>query len=139
MHPAFNKVKTNLLSGRVVNIESLHITETYGGLLEGYPTSEMNEEIIEESQTMMADCWGSRRTHVISPTLFRHESGRLFLPPWLCLVWLSCGEPIKSAFTGSELVVIWFAHDVHSIPIEPMVNAAVQRLDWESLAADFDF
>lgn len=139
MHPAFNKVSTKLISGRLVNIESLHITETYGGLLEGYPNSEINEEVIENAQTMMADCWGSRRTHIVSPTFFRHESGHLFLPPWLCLAWLSCAEPINSEFMGSELVVIWFVHDVHSMPIEQMVNGAVQRLDWESLAADFDY
>jgi hypothetical protein len=40
---------------------------------------------------------------------------------------------------GSELVVIWFAHDVSSMPVVDLVEAAVKRLDWESLAADFDY
>lgn len=76
---------------------------------------------------------------MIWPIFFGHESGHLFLPPWLCLAWLTCLEPVNPEFMGSELVVIWFTHDVSSMPIGDLVEAAVKGLDWESLAADFDY
>lgn len=138
MHPAFNKVSFQLKSGREVTIEGAHITATYSGLLEGYPDKKLNFEILENTKTLMTDCWGSRPTHIV-PTTYLEKSGAEFLPPWLCLTWLTSLSPIGSDSTGSELVVVWFVYDAYSVPLVKLISDAVMDLDWESLAGDFDF
>lgn len=135
----FKYKSIKLDSGRMVHIDNLHITETYGGMLKGPPNARINGEIMEKARTMMKPRWGWRQTHMIWPIFFGDESGHLLLPPWLCLAWLICRDPVNPEFMGSELVVIWFAHDVSSMPIVDLVAAAVKGLDWESLAADFDY
>jgi hypothetical protein len=137
MHPAFNKVSFQLKTGRKVSVESAHIQETYGGLLEGYPTEELNLETLENAKSMMRGCWGPRPTHIIPATLLL-EHGAEFLPPWLCMVWLTSLTPIDKDSMGSELVVIWFVPDACSVPLLQLISTAVMELDWESLASDFD-
>lgn len=138
MHPAFNATSVQLVSGREVRVEGIHITETYSGLLEGYPDEELNTETLANARTLMNGCWGARRTHMIAPT-YSQDSGHTFLPPWLCIAWLSSPDPIDPSFMGSEMVVIWFAHDACSMPIKQMIHEAAKDLDWESLAEDFDY
>lgn len=53
MPPDFKRKSIELVSGRVVHIDNLHITETYGGMLEGHPNSKVNGEIMERARTMM--------------------------------------------------------------------------------------
>lgn len=138
MHPAFNKVSLQLKSGRDVSIEGCHITETYSGLLEGYPDEKLNFKTLENAKTLMTACWGSRPTYIV-PTTYLQKSGAEFLPPWLCLTWLTSLSPIDSDFTGSELVVVWFIQDAYSVPLVKLISDAVMDLDWDSLAGDFDF
>ena len=138
MHSAQKKLSFHLKSGHELCVDSFHMTLTYGGLLEGYPSTALNKETLDNAQNMMSGLWGTRKTHTIEPSI-RQEAGHPFLPSWVCIAWLTCSEPINPAFMGSELVVLWFADDVHSLPLVQLVSDAVGDLDWSSLAQDFDW
>lgn len=128
MHPAFNALSIHLESGHELSVDSIHITQTYGGLLEGYPNEALNNETLESAKKLMEGCWGARKMHTIHPPV-RQEAGHPFLPPWLCMAWLTCLDPINSDFMGSELVIIWFAHDVQTQPLAQQISNAVRFLD----------
>lgn len=131
-------VSIQLNCGRCATIEGFHISTTYGGLLEGSPTSELNLEIIEHAKKSPSEYWGSdRATYLTPPTRSQHINSE-YLPPYVCTAWLTSPTPIDSNFMGSELVFIWFVHDAYSKPPSELLCDAVKHLNWEAVAKDFD-
>jgi len=47
-----------LNSGRVVQLDDLHIALTYAGLLEGIPDAEYNERLVQQAIRAMVPIWG---------------------------------------------------------------------------------
>lgn len=127
-----------LASDNSISLDSLYIERTYAGLLEGFPTSEMNARILADAASKMTPLWGARATHVIPPVTIQIR-GRTIFPELMYFAWLSSNTPIKPEFMGSELVVVWFASERVDVPISTIVSEALRDLPWARLAQDFDW
>ena len=125
-------------SGRRVSVEGFYWHRTYAGLLEGYPTEEMNTRLQTSAVERTKQLWGERATFLMPPSIST-EKGYPSLPPVECWVWLSHHAPITEAGDGSELVVVWYREDCDSDSVVSIVSKAVRGLDWNSLASDFKY
>jgi hypothetical protein len=125
--------------GRQVSLDAFNYSRTYAGLLMGRPNAEMNAQIIEQAITEREESWGKRAIHLIPPIIDLRDPEHPILPPVLLRAWLTCYQPVNSAFMGSELVVVWFADECHAESVAEVVFRAVRALPWVRLAADFDW
>jgi len=130
-----------LASGRRVRLDSLYITRTYAGLLEGVPDDQYNLRQIERAARALIPVWGERATYVIPPQIRAvTEVGRTYnrLPELIYCAWLT-SEPIKPQWCASELVTVWFGPPEADIPVLQLVVGAVGGVPWEQVAKDFDY
>jgi hypothetical protein len=142
-------VRVTLVSGRDIELTSLEIVPTYGGMLEGYPCARVNDRLLARLATRSGPAGISRPVHVITPPRSYPEPGsrRLALGPVEQLPAVYCrasfrsdriDEKLDDALRWSELTVVWFQDDLAS-PVADFVAAAVSDLPWEELAEDFEF
>ena len=137
--------------GREVRIDAFYVTRTYGGVLEGFPTKDLNDRLIESTKETLAALWGEKRKiHVVEPRRTKpHLSGLELkfgqsregeerLPAESCMAWLSSASIGKDA-CGSHAFIIWWegcAGDSMSIPAR--VQEGILGRKWEEIAEDYD-
>lgn len=135
------------LTGRELELRELSQTLTYGGLLEGLPTRKRNQKYLEH---VIARHRTAQQPPVflLTPveTAIQLESGETYpfgdpatLARITC-VGLFRSKPVGSAdpiLNRSELRVIWLQNEF-ALPIESSVLDELSKLDWESLAANFE-
>jgi hypothetical protein len=135
-----------LPSGRRLYLKNLRQYLTYGGLLEGLPTVEMNQRIIESLIHDNRDKRHGCDPYLIQPTERPIEIGRKYpfgtpssLPGVVCIGWFDSHKPARSPTSDmSSLVVIWFQEDF-AFPIDQEVLTSLLGIDWEKHAADGDY
>lgn len=110
-------------------VDSLHVTRTYGGCLEGHPS---RESVFAVAHSGVGKMWGIRPTLLMEPV----EVVKGELPPWVWSVWLT-DDPINEEWCGSELVVVWFSDQPPGSPVD--WNALRRSIDWKQHARDFDY
>lgn len=151
--PAYHlHCKLTLNTGREIMLTALRQGQTYAGLIEGLPNSEMNDRRIRAS---LADaqswCLEGATPLLIAPTrrdflrvpgdMASSGSGRR-IPEWLPMV--SSIARFQSApardeqMDGSTLTVVWFQAEFGP-PVEPEIVSAIASLDWEAHASDFEW
>ncbi len=136
--------------GHAVDVDAIYASETYGGMLEGLPTAELNERLATTRvQETVAKLWGDgRHVHVIPPKVayLRVERGMALasreptanpkLPPVRVVAWLSSWKPVRDPDEhGSHAFVAWFQDDGDVSPAR--VQGALAGLDWRAVARDF--
>ncbi len=136
-----------LQSGRTIYLRSLRQQVTYGGLLEGFPTRQMNQDIIEGilSSERRRDAGDP---YLIPPVQRPLEYPRarpypfgepVALPPVSCVARFTSLEPARDkAMDGSELVVVWFQGEF-ALPVDRQVVQQLLAIDWNQHAFDFDY
>jgi hypothetical protein len=124
--------------GRSVSVDSFFYTSAYGGLMEGRPNRQLNEQLVEEIKKLMMRLWLTK-THVIPPQFSESDSDHPILPPIAFGACLRCNDPIDSRYMGSHLVVVWFGYECDSLPPSEVVKKGVHAVAWEKLAQDFDW
>jgi len=142
--------RISLSSGRSVELTSLTISSTYGGLLEGYPNARMNDALVARLGRRRELACSSQPAHVIAPPRLRPDpaqgSGQMpfgpveTLPPVYCEGSFRSGpvdDEIDPVLYVSWLVVVWF-QEVLARPVADFAAAAVRGLAWEALAEDIE-
>lgn len=148
------------LADRTITIDSFYVTRTYGGMLEGIPTSDLNTTLIESAKKKIAKLWGERKVHVLTPTVkpmprpqgypevaFRHGEPEM-LPKFQCHAWLDSTALTKEGH-GSQIVLVWWVDQVESFSIQPsggskpatipeLVEEALRGVKWENVAEDYE-
>ncbi len=135
-----NGIATLAVGGRTVVVEQVVIGVTYGGVLEGAPTPELDAILRSNFRASVRQRWGSRATHVVEPeTVEIAFPARVLrrMPSMACAAWLS-SDPVRNAGAASELVLIWWT-EVADLPIGQLVERALAGGAWEEVAADFDY
>ncbi len=134
-----------LVTGREIAIARIYQFRTYEGLIEGLPTKERNAKripyICNEAQAL----WNVK-VHLVEPTEVPIEySGKYpfgtpsSLPGTVCFGRFSSLRPARdTSMDGSELTIVWFQNDF-AFPIDESVLLAIQTLDWESIAVDYQY
>ncbi len=134
-----------LQSGRSIRLQSLRQWETYAGLLEGLPTEQLNQGIVERILTDERERSPLGEPYLIPPrqTPIDHADEYPFgtpaaLPEISCVANFESPEPARDPLQDySVLTVIWFQDDF-AFPIDPQVLEQIRALDWEQLAQDFE-
>jgi hypothetical protein len=140
--------RISLASGRSIELTSLEISSTYGGLLEGYPNSRMNDVLVERLGRRRESPYRSPPVYVITPSRTRPDHGQRatrmpfgpveMLPPMYCEGSFRSGpidDGLDSVLHESWLVVVWFQDDL-ARPVADFTAVAVRELAWEELAED---
>jgi uncharacterized protein (TIGR02996 family) len=137
-----------LRSGRRVSLRSLRQFRIYEGLLEGLPTTRMNQQIIERLMAEERDRLAGEEPYLIraveKPIDYARERPYPFgqpaeLPPIGCVGRFHSFQPARSPQRDcSELVVIWF-QSVFALPVDPLVCEQLLVIDWDRHANDFDY
>jgi hypothetical protein len=159
MSPEYNaayhlRCQIVLRSGRRLTLQSLDQRMTYAGWLEGVPSREWNDRIIEaplkeagdgtEDEARPALIAPARRDYLRKPgDMTGHRAMGGQVPEWLpmvtCVAVLRATAPARDpSKDGSTLTVVWF-QDEYALPIDESVLQQLQSIDWEQSAADFEF
>lgn len=139
--------RVELGSGREVSLSELHLTSTYGGLIEGYPCKRVNDHIVSGLAVRAGRIFPGGPVHVIEPVPDEPEvdpSERWpFGPPqWLPAV--TCfgsfssspvNPGIDSVLHYSRLVVVWFQAEATVMDAQ-QISPAVRDLHWDDWAED---
>ncbi len=133
-----------MISAKDIRIEAIHISRTYGGVLEGLPTT---EDTTRHARELAKKMWGERATMLIPPATTKLERPPRLpahmkyplerCPSWTIIAWLN-GPAMDKANDGSELVVIWFEEDItYQIPGALLHDFGCGS--WERYAKDWQF
>ena len=139
-----------LSCGRNVRVRFFSLTDTYGGLLAGSPTRELNRQIIERAKAQAAQANESSPVHVIPPkTVMRTHAAVQF--PVRCsaaddilvvrsrrirypeLPAVTCTALLED-IGDSLLTVVWFRGDCSGKAIRTVIESAVRDLPWNELS-----
>lgn len=132
-----------LHQGRVVSLRSLNQWSVYADLLEGLPTRERNDALIqrllkeEQAHSGHAPLLIVPHQEPISISR-RYPFGEpAKLPPVVCVARLHSPEPTTpgSSKDLSRLTVIWFQNR-YAFPISAVAEDALRNIDWAGLAED---
>jgi hypothetical protein len=142
--------RINLASGRSVELISLTISSTYGGLLEGYPNARMNDALIARLGRRREFTDSSQPARVITPPRSRsgpdQGSARMPFGPVETLPSVYCEGSFRSGPVDGELdpvlheswlMIVWFQEDL-ARPVADFAAAAVYELAWDDLAEDIE-
>jgi uncharacterized protein (TIGR02996 family) len=139
-----------LASGRWIYLNSLRQERVYAGLLEGLPTRDLNQGIIDRLVE------GERRAHPhdeLPPLLLtpeqrpiKHSKREYYpfgepaqLPEFSCVGHFISHSPARNmGMMMSTLTVIWF-QDEFAPPIGPDVWPQFRAIDWDQHAEDGDY
>lgn len=138
-----SRIEIQVLGGPSIELRALNQSLTYGGLLEGIPTVEMNHEL-----RLAALGAGRSFAHaeplLIPPAETPIQMSRPYplgvpskMPAVQCIGrWQGPLETRGDEVGWTKLTIIWYQED-WAMPIAPEVAAQIQALDW-SRHAIFD-
>ncbi len=109
-----------------MNIDSYHVTQTYGGCLEGPPDVEKMLSIMKNRAVRL---FGERKTKILDYTVTANGNYSM-LPRWTQITWLD--GPALGSGDGGQLVVINFTNS-------PDYESVVDKIDWALDAEDFEY
>ena len=125
-----------VLGGIEVRLDALDQRRTYGGLIEGLPTSRMNQQRIHRLAQTFPDA------HIAPVTETPIDVGRPYpfgtpssLPAIQCVGNFEgpgLSDPVEFR---SQLTIIWF-QDAWAMPFAPWFIAYLAELDWRGLAGE---
>jgi hypothetical protein len=141
---AGQKYQFELLSGRTIILTALDQHLTYGGLLAGHPSREMNRRIMDGLVRRHSGPMGRSIPVVLEPIetpVEKHSdpewSTAANLPSITCVARFMSGVlPRDEEGIASMLSVIWF-QDEFAFPIDPVVRVELAAIDWEAHAASY--
>jgi hypothetical protein len=137
----------DLQSGRRVTLQALQQSMTYGGWMEGVPSAEWNDRMVEaavrQAGTKALLIPPVRRDYLRTPgDMEGHTSLRGRVPEWLpmvtCFGRFQDTRPVRDPSKHlSVLVVVWL-QDEFAMPIDAGVLEQLRAVDWEQAAEDVE-
>ena len=140
-------MRLTLPDGPWIELEILYQCHIYSGLLVGYPTASLNQEIIRHELEKKRKETGTepylvppRETlRTFPPPTSRSLGEPVSLPEILCIGhWRSLTPARRPDHDSSWLVVLWF-QDEFAFPIDPQVLEHLTGIDWNRLAVDGEY
>ncbi|MFF8096513.1 hypothetical protein [Streptomyces sp. NPDC016675] len=144
--PALSLTRVVLSSGRSVDLAELHLTSTYGGLLEGYPCGPVNDLRIRELVHTAERMSPTTPVHLVPPPREYPDQYAGALGPVEVLPRVACVGRFSSAALDpandpflhrSALTVVWF-QSTSRVPSARDTEPALREVDWAGLARDYE-
>ncbi|MCX2185102.1 hypothetical protein KV205_32020 [Streptomyces sp. SKN60] len=133
-----------LTSGRSIELTELRMSETYGGMLEGYPCKRVNDRRVDWFQRLAERAYSSLPVHLVEPSReYPDDSvgGGAFGPvevlPGVACIGVFDSAALDRAMDGSSLVVVWFQPEP-VVPAGEDADLALRGIRWEELAQDYE-
>ncbi|SHM27727.1 hypothetical protein [Cryptosporangium aurantiacum] len=134
-----------VLGGRTIRLTSVELSRTYGGLIEGYPNSRLNDAHLQRARGRLETRYPRTPTYVLEPARTLHPErnfsrGR----PWEELPAVECrgfftsttiGPPGEYGLGMSCLAVAWW-QDHDGAIFSDSARPAFATLDWKAHAED---
>ena len=130
-------ISFDLNNGRNVYVDALYYDRTYSGLLEGKPTKQVNDAILEDLEHRVGRIWSDRRHHIIPPVIDDTDPEHPQLPPVIISVMLTSFKPVKNEADSSLLVVSFFCDEITDKPLPKIIYENIRTISWDDLAEDF--
>lgn len=142
-----------LATGRSLKLYRLDQTMTYAGMIEGLPSEQLNDDLIEWSLKSAQKASPNHPPYLIKPvkrSFIRtpgdcdHARERFsgpaeFLPNVRCIgAFSSQGAARDKTKPMSLLTVVWF-QDEYGLPTNPELLEQLRMIDWDNLAEDGDY
>lgn len=132
-----------------IYLDTLHQTRTYAGLLEGVPTQEMNQRLLQDAIRTATVMFKPAPPFLIPAvqTPIDMGSGRKYpfgtpmaLPPIRCIATFNSYFPTREGegADASTMTLIWYQQEF-AMPIDPKVREAIRAIDWLKEATDFEW
>lgn len=119
--------------GRSVYLDSLRYSPTYTGNLIGKPNKKRNDRITARACTNTIG-----PAHLVIPTVDETDPDRPMLPPVEMVAEIWCNDPIGDGM-GSHAAIVWYRDIWDNQSLVDVVLDGIRRIDWDSVAADFDW
>lgn len=140
-----NRQEIQLNSGHSIHLIRIDQWETYGGLLEGVPTKELNERIINRTIEGAKRQWHFA-PYLIQPleTPIKMDRDYPFgtpasIPDIICVTKFDCFDTVQDKnMDASTLSIIWFQAEF-AFPIDEKVQTQIQSIDWNQYASDYQY
>ncbi|WP_405008068.1 hypothetical protein OHV13_31885 [Kitasatospora purpeofusca] len=138
--------KIHLSSGRSIELSTVRLSSTYGGLLEGYPFRRINDRKLERALADARDAAPLVPAHLVTPVRDLPDVPAGPFGPVEVLPAVTCVgrftsrpvDPDRDAVSYySALTLVWF-QDTPVLPTEEDTDTALRDLRWEDLAEDFE-
>lgn len=129
-------MEIKLATGKIVIVDSLIMTSTYGGVLIGKPNKTMNDEII--SFITHSNDWGNRKVFLKKSNNY---SSKDVLKPIAYKV-LLLSQPIPNGSKtadASSIVLVWFGDADVSKSINEVIIEGVGKFDWDKYAENINY
>ncbi|MFJ8431081.1 hypothetical protein ACIQ9P_07245 [Kitasatospora sp. NPDC094019] len=135
-----------LSSGRSIELSTVRLSSTYGGLLEGYPFRRFNDRKLERALADARDAAPSSPVRLVAPVRELPDVPPGAFGPVETLPAVTCVGRFTSGPVGADrdavsyysaLTLVWF----QATPVLPSGedgDAALRDLPWERLAEDFE-
>lgn len=123
-------MRLTLPTGRQLTITELHCEWTYWGLIVGSPNPGMNHDIIARTMKRATDTCSWLPVHLLPPEMREADC----LPSTCWIIQFRSDALPGNDDLWSALTVVWFANYDPARTLVDQVEAAVQDLDWDSLA-----
>lgn len=133
-----------LASGRPVDLSALHMSSTYGGLLEGYPCKPLNDRRIDALVRMANRSFPGAQVHLIPPPREYPDQYAGAFGPVEVLPSVACVGSFRAealdpshdrALYRSRLTVVWF-QPTACVPSGHDAEPGLLEVNWDTLAAD---
>lgn len=142
--------EVTLVGGRVIHLRELRQYRTYGGLLEGLPTVDMNarkmRQLVVSNRAQYPRDAAVREPFLIPPVEkpidYRQDRPYPFgmpsaLPAITCIGHFASHEPARGEtdYDSSSLMILWY-QETFALPIAPDIVAQIAAIDWEQYAVN---
>lgn len=135
-----------LTSGRSLDLSALHLSSTYGGMLEGYPCKVVNEMMIRGLMRAAEQAFPSTPVHLVPPPREHPDQYTGAFGPVEVLPRVACVGSFRSTALDpahdpilyrSALTVVWFQSTPH-VPSDCDAEPDLRDVAWEELAEDHE-
>lgn len=116
-----------------LEIDSFHVTKSYGGILEGVPKP---QDVIFTARAQLARMWGAGRPCLLVPPELHKQGVHEFVPQRVCMAWVSGPEKDRENH-GAHLFVIWFVEHIPTNILEDVKRIIDVAGGWHKNSEDF--
>lgn len=132
----FRGLEVTLDSGITVSMKSLSQRVTYLELLEGLPSKELNDRIINNLTNSSRYLLYETRSDFRFDDPRRNRREFEFLPYITCMASLEALVPARDETAHQSFLEVFWFQDAWAMPLAPEVVTALKVLDWKRLATD---
>ena len=116
---------------RKVDLLGFQLKLTYDGVLEATINERVNRLVLKHLE--VPSYWRDSAIHREMP-----EDLTRMLPAFVCFAELISYDPISKPDHLSQLNFIWFINSIEGPSLKELIQQALNRLDWEAQAKEFE-